>query len=193
METAAPGPQIPDSIVVKANQIVVSRVGADVFSRFYSFDHTRSRYFEANAWCIEHPSSCSPYLQHPHYYVVYALETDGRTPDAVGQFVVDVSGNLFTEPEFYGIPNCIEGPGECVFIDEAAAKQVAWRAGLESGIRAWKVHFHWFAGARQTFVWTVSNTLTATGPPDHRSGGRTVLIDANSGNVLDIFDWIEIS
>jgi hypothetical protein len=72
-----------------------------------------------------------------------------------------------------------------VFIGETAAISVARQAGLEPGLGAWGTHSHWYGGVFNTYVWTVDNTLTAD-EPTGRSSGRTGLIDANSGSVLQI-------
>jgi hypothetical protein len=54
-------------------------------------------------------------------------------------------------------------------------------------VKEWRTHFHWYGGELKTYVWTVENMLTvdeSTG----QSSGRTMLIDANSGLVLQVFD-----
>jgi hypothetical protein len=175
----------PD-IVKKSNQIVISLVGEKFFNEHYFFDPFRSRYYEADPWCIQHPSDCLRFLQKPHYLMVYSFRTNGITTEALSaEFVVDTSGNLITERDISGVPNCVNDPKECVFIDKASAISIAKSAGLETGIEEWKISFHWFAGNSKTFVWTVSNTL-------RKASGKVVVIDANSGTVIGIYDWFTI-
>jgi hypothetical protein len=179
--TPAPGAgsgQIPDCILEKSNQIVISRLGQAFFR-----EH-----------CIQNPGNCAEFVGKPRYRMAYSLSVpDLPGTDLPVAFVVDAAGNLVAEAEIEGLPDCVHDAKECVFtvVDEASAISIARQAGLEPGLGEWKTHFQWYAGEFNTYVWTVDNTLTADESTGH-SSGRTVLIDANSGNVLEIFDLQQV-
>lgn len=182
--------QIPDCILEKSNQIAISRLGKAFFREHVDFQPALSSYSEGDPTCIQNPSSCVEFVAKPHYRMAYTI----TVPDLPGQelpagFVVDAAGNLAPGAEIYGLPDCVHDRGECVFTvaDEAAAIAIARQAGLEAGLDPWSVHFHWYGGEFQTYVWTVENMLTAD-ESTGQSSGRSVLVDANSGEVLEIFD-----
>lgn len=92
-----------------------------------------------------------------------------------------------------GILDCIDNPEKCDFpIDEATAIQIAKNAGLEDGITDWKTSLHWYGGDLKTYVWTVQNTLSETPhskDQGYSASGKTVVIDANSGEVKEVSQW----
>lgn len=183
--------EIPDCILDKADQIAISRLGKAFFAKHARFEPTLSSYHEAEPTCLEVPSGCAAYLLKPYYQLAYSF-TVPDLPGVVlsGGFTLDAAGNLVPEVEIDGLPDCAHGPGECSFtvLDAASAVSIARQAGLEPGLSEWRTHFHWYGGEFHTYVWTVENTLTAD-EFSGQSSGRSVLIDANSGSVLQIFDW----
>jgi hypothetical protein len=70
-----------------------------------------------------------------------------------------------------------------------ALQGIAEKAGLEPGAEAWTYHFHWHHGY-ETYVWTVSTALARN---KYGGNGRVVVIDANDGHVLGIYNWSEMS
>jgi hypothetical protein len=192
--TPAPGAsagQIPDCILQRSNQIVISRLGRTFFREHVVFEPALSSYNEPDPYCVQDPSNCVEFLGKPHYRMVYSFSV----PDLPGtdlpiSFDVDAAGNLASGAEIDGLPDCVHDPGECAFavVDEASAIKIAREAGLEPGLDEWRAHFHWYGGEFHTYVWTVENTLTADGSTGQR-GGRSVLIDANSGAVLQSLNW----
>jgi hypothetical protein len=189
-----PSSKIPAFIVEKSNQVVIDLVGETFFQEHYKFDDNRSQYYDADSSCIEHPSNCLQFLQKPHYLIVYTLRFfDEEIPRTFAEFVVDSLGNLITEREVYGVPDCKNFPGECSFIDKTSVVSIAENAGLEPGIKPWRVDFHWRGLAPKTFVWSVKNTLSETQSPQYRASGRAVIIDANTGIVIEIVDWLAVS
>jgi hypothetical protein len=191
--TPAPGAvplQIPDCIVEKSNKLVISRLGKAFFQEHVVFQPALSSYSEGDSHCIQNPSSCVAFVAKPHYRMAYTI----TVPDLPGRelpagIVVDAAGNLAPGAEIDGLPDCVHDPGECAFkvVDEASAIAIARQSGLEPGVKEWRTHFHWYGGELKTYVWTVENMLTvdeSTG----QSSGRTMLIDANSGLVLQVFD-----
>lgn len=183
---------IPDAIVEQANQYIVSRVGSDFFESYVSMNEESSQYYPADDYCVEFPGECSAFLQEPHYLMVYSLKIPEKPfVDGLIEINLDENGELISEVEPSGVPNCIEEPTECEFpIDEARALEIAKEAGLEEGIKEWGVgSVHWYGGDLDTYVWGISNTLRED--DDGSAGGQAVIIDANTGEVMDeIMSWI---
>jgi len=107
--------------------------------------------------------------------------------DAIIDCVVRSNGSV---SRLEGVPSCIKDPGECIFpYDEAAARAIAERAGLEPGLEPWKFHFHWHVKF-EAYVWQVSNTLEEE---KETGSGQLVLINANDGHVVGIYRWSRIT
>jgi len=180
--------EIPEGILSKANQIVIARVGEAFFHDYWTFDPMGSRRNEPDPGCLQDPANCGPLAITAHYMIVYCFRVPGQTGVETGaELRLDTSGDLIPWDGATEIPDCASDFRECVFIDEAAAISVARQAGLEPGVGEWTTHFHWYPGEFNTYVWTVQNTLTSD--PLGGSGGRILLIDANSGKVLETSEW----
>ena len=175
---------MPSSIVEKSNQFIISKVGQDFFDKYIKIAINNCTYFTPSEYTIEHPESGAKFLQKPYYLMVYSFKIPEKPyVDGVIWFSVDTDGNVILEGGVFGIPD----PAKCDFpIDEAAAIQIAKNAGLEEGIAAWETSFHCYGSAR--YVWTVQNTLTAPSQGDLLSG-KGVVIDANSGEVIENYGW----
>ncbi|MCX6736981.1 MAG: PepSY domain-containing protein [Candidatus Parcubacteria bacterium] len=171
---------IPNPIVEKSNQFMISKVGKDFFNKYISLDYSESKYSEADKFCIDNPNSCSTIFQKPYYFMVYLFKITGKP--YINESIslnIDTNGNVIDEADI-AISDCINNPIECEFpIDARQAIEIAKTAGLEQGIKEWETSFHWFAGDLKTFVWTVQNSSS-------EYNGRTVVIDANSGKVYQI-------
>ncbi len=176
---------VPEFIIDKGNQFIISKVGLDYFSKYITFNPYSSRYVEGT----DYPHIASAYLRSPYYFMVYSFKIpDKPFVDESISFSVDLDGNVVSEPD--GIPNRLADPQEGEFsIDEEMAISIARKAGLEAGIRDWKTSFHWYAGNLKTYVWTVDNTLFSS---DDTAWGRTIIIDANDGKVLLQSSWQSI-
>ena len=92
---------------------------------------------------------------------------------------------LFRLSDFSGSLNLL-----CQIIDEEEAIQIAHNAGLEEGIKEWKTSFNYYAGDIDDYIWAISNTLYEN---DYHSGGKTVIINSHSGEVIEILSWIGVS
>lgn len=204
--TLTPGPPVndttaywpPEHILEKANQYLIPIVGETFFNQYLAFDCRRSQYRSPDQGCIENPSVCAEYLQYPHYVMAYHFGMPGAAfIDEQIFVVVDSAGNFIPEAHTEGLPlpMCLNEPDACQFpIGEADALAIAEEAGLETGIRAWQTSFHWYYGDRQTYVWTVSNTLNEEWEGyEYYAFGKVVLIDANTGAVLEIGGWTFIT
>ncbi|MHB8085436.1 MAG: hypothetical protein ACYDHZ_06400 [Dehalococcoidia bacterium] len=162
---------IPRFIIEKADQFIISQVGKDYFTKYISLDSLNSKYFEADR----------------RYDMTYLFKIP-ESPWVNGTIylAVDAKG-IINEKDAYGIPNCLKDPRKCKFpIDEQMAIDIAKSAGLEASAIEWKTSFHWYAGKYNTYVWTVENTF---GTSYNQGMGRGVAIDANTGNVLEIYNW----
>ncbi len=177
---------VPDAIMLRAQQIVISRSGRAVYDTYIRYDSTHSKYVPPNSYCQKHPSSCTAFLLDPHYALVFSFRVP--TIDSIRSigFLLDLNGDLIEDADFDGLLDCVNEPAECVVeVTEEQATHIAQSAGLEPGIRPWKTSFHWHAGVK-TYVWTVQNTLYVG---QDRWSGRTALIDANSGELYLIAEW----
>ena len=156
---------------------MISKVGQDFFEKYIKIAINNCTY------CIE----STDIFQGPYYLMVYSFKMPEKPfVDELIEFVVDTDGNVILEREPYGIPD----PAKCDFsIDEAEAIQIAKNAGLEDGIADWETSFHWYAGDLKTFVWAVQNTLPIPSGQDYSAYGKGVVIDANSGEVLQNYEW----
>jgi len=119
--------------------------------------------------------------------MVYTFKVTEKTwIDEIIEFAVDSAGNVITERSIYGIPECLSNSSHCIFgIDSVIAVNLAKQAGLEEGVKPWQANFHWFAGTINRYVWGVTNYLT-----DY--SGKVVIIDSNSGNIIEILNWAVI-
>jgi hypothetical protein len=182
--------EIPDSIIFKANNFLISKVGEQFFNSYIKFDSDISRYSPADSFCIEHPESCVEYLLEPHYYFVYSFKIPEKDyVDEIIGFVTDTIGNIVPSSEAYGIPKCTNN--NCwenfPLIEKEEAILIAQNNGLEEGIVDWILSFHFYSGEFDNYVWSVSNTLYQS---SSESGGKILLIDANNGIVIQTSNWI---
>lgn len=107
--------------------------------------------------------------------------------DEIIAFSVDTVGYIILEDKPYGIPECLSCPDCCVFgIDSADADSIAREAGLEEGVKPWEVTFEWRDRELNRYVWIVTTTIAEY---DNSSWGKTLVIDANSGIILETHDW----
>jgi hypothetical protein len=178
---------VPGSILFKSNNFIISYVGREFFNAYISYDH--AHYYDADSFCIENPENCAPFLQYPHYLIVYKFSIPEKPyVNEIVEFVVDTSGNVVPDREPFGLPNCPRNTcwGNFPIIDEEEAIQIARDAGLEDGIREWRTSFHFFAGDIDDYVWSVSNTLNEN---NGSSGGKTLTINSHTGEILKISSW----
>jgi len=187
---------LPPEIIDAGNRFIISRVGPDFFNNSINFNRNKSRYYPPNQMCLQDPDNCSAFLLHSHYLMVYDIKIP-QIPqcDEFIEFVLDSIGNIIEERDVFGLPDCVNNPGECLFpVDEAQAISIATNAGLEEGIKPWIIDFYWYGWDLRTFVWSVKNTLYEKSEGnEYYANGKIVVIDANSGEVLRIDSWLVIS
>jgi hypothetical protein len=163
--------EIPSSVIKKADQIIVEKTGKEFFEAYIDLDLRRSK------------------LTADHYVMVYRLIIpDKPYVNEVIEFSVDKNGNLLKEKNARGIPNCIEG--ECGFdIDEGRAREIAKESGLDEGIIDWKTSFTW-NDKHNLYIWQILATEYETqGSEGYKGNGEEILIDANSGKILEKNEW----
>jgi hypothetical protein len=166
---------IPEFIIEKGNQFIISKVGAEYFNKYITFNSSDSKYVVGTDY---HQAS---FLNNASYLMVYSF----RIPDKPWvneslSFFMDLQGNVVAVSP--AIPDIINHPEEGEFpIDKQMAVEIAKNAGLEPGIKDWEAIFHWYYGDPETFVWTVRNTLSES---DIGGYGKVIVIDANDGKVL---------
>ena len=183
---------IPDTIISKGNNFIISRVGEQFFNSYIKYDSEKSRYSPADSFCIEHPSSCAEFLLKPHYYFVYTFKIPEKDfVDEIIEFVTDTLGNVVSSRDAFGIPECPYNDcwNNFPLIENDDAVTIAQNNGLEQGIRDWSISFHFYAGEFDNYVWEVSNTLYQS---SSESGGKTILIDASNGEIVQSSNWISI-
>jgi len=196
--SASPDDSIPAVIIERATEFVVSRLGEHFFDGNVRFDPNHSQ---------AHPSL-------PHYPVEFAE----RHPDLASrpcfrmvfdlavreqpwaqsriEFLVDSRGDTLPDVPVLGLPDCVHDPRECQFpIDEERAVDLAKAVGFQAGVTSWTVTFGWQQHDAPhhfpaTFVWRISNTLSLSPTRDE---GATIVIDANSGEVLWRGGWVRES
>jgi len=108
------------------------------------FQPDLASYEEGDPYCIQNPANCTEFVRKPRYRMAYSLSVpDLPGTDLTVAFVVGAAGNLVTEAEIEGLPDCVHDPMECAFtvVDEASMISIARQAGLESGLGQWRTHF----------------------------------------------------
>jgi hypothetical protein len=167
---------VPEAILKLAQQHVVARVGEDAFERYFTYDDSAS----AHVFPRQKDSDSTQ----PYYVVMYALKIDA-VPEYDRRAIIrlDENGHLLQEP--HGVPDCVKDPSECEFkINETEARRIAAAAGLKPGIRDWHAQFLWHPDLG--YIWAVESLLDKD---SRRWVGESLLIDANTGEVLDRKKW----
>ncbi len=175
---------IPDLIIARANEFLISKVSERFFYSYIKFNHDLSRFSLADTYCIKHPSRCTEFLLKPHYYFVYNFKISEKDfVDEIIEFVTDSLGNVVQSRKLFGIPKCPNNNccNNFPLIEKEDAIKIAKEYGSEEGLNKWILSFHFFAGDLYNYVWKVKNILYKT---DYEFGGKTLLIDANTGRIV---------
>lgn len=162
---------IPATVKQNADQVIISRTGKDFFDQYITLDLNRSKVIP------------------PDYFVVYRMVIpDKPFVNETIEFTVDAEGKLNKKFSVTGIPECLSGG--CAFeINEQEAIDIAAKAGMEKGIKEWKAAFAWDDNYNR-YVWRViSVTSESPNSQGTRSSGKDILIDTNTGEILQSNDW----
>ena len=181
-ESDSPG-SAPPEILASAKEYAVSKVGEEFFDSYMTLQGSRFiplKPENLGRWALPDWSRQARYEVVFHLYI--PEEPWVSVPCVVN---IKQDGSWFSDPNAYeGLPNCVSDPGECECpIDRDAAIAIASEAGLEAGAGSWNTLFHWSGRMDSTYVWSVYNRLSGT------AGGKGVVIDANSGEVLGESSW----
>jgi len=179
-----------DAIREKADQAIIDRVGRAFFEMHYAFDLVNSHYEGSDPGCDPNVSGCEQQLPVGNYMMVYKFQAPGKnTYSPLVGFTLKVRQDKIKATDFIGIPDCITDSSECEFlIDDQSAIEIAREAGLEKGLDEWGIDYYWRVVDPETYVWAISNTISAN-QSTGQSKGQTVVIDANSGNVIEVQNW----
>jgi hypothetical protein len=162
---------VPKDLLNKANDYIKLRTGDDFFEKYISPDFVRTRF--------------TP----PYYFLTYRLIMPEKPyVNTVIQFSIDSTGVIVKDRDIIGIPNCADGG--CSFnISEEQAIKIAKDSGLEKGIKPWKTGFIWNPNLKQ-YTWHIlSISAESQSSEGFRGNGKEIIIDPNSGLVLEMNDW----
>ncbi len=165
--------QIPLDVLKKTDQFIISKTGNDFFKKYITVDFLQSKHIS------------------PNYLMVYKFYMPEKPfVDELIRFTADSSGNVLTQYEVVGIPDCNSNPMDCDFVvDEKIAKQIATEYGLPKGINDWKVEFVWEAKYNK-YVWHLFSTLKESqGDFGYRADGEQIVIDPNNASVIYQDRW----
>ena len=162
---------VPKDLLAKANDYIKQRTGSDFFEKYVSPDFVRTK------------------LTPPYYFLTYRLIMPEKPyVNTVIQFSIDSTGNVIKDRDIIGIPDCVEGG--CNFsITEEQAIKIATDSGLDKGVKPWKTGFLWEPKLNQ-YTWHILSTSSESQSSEgFRGYGNEVIIDPNSGLVLEMNDW----
>jgi hypothetical protein len=168
-----PQTEIPDNVRTAADNFIISNTGKEFFNNYITIDLRRT---------VHNP---------PFYHLAYRLIIPAKPyVNELIEFVMDDKGNVNREFDIKGIPDCLSGEHNCEFdIDENKAIEIARSADLEEGIKEWKTAFNW-SSKHNKYVWHILSTLEESeGSQGMRGSGKEVIIDPNSGEVIEINEW----
>lgn len=187
--------EVPGSIKTKGDEFIISKIGKSRFDSWIKYQFGNS-YKDAIYVCTQDNPACT------HYQLSYRLKVpDKPFVDYFFSFEMDGHAHLIhydrlpycienheacvLSLEKLPLPNCVHTAEECGFpIDGLQGREIAKRAGFEKGMREWKTYFTFY---NKTFVWIVRNTLFANSTGGE--SGKEMVIDANSGSVLETRKW----
>jgi|GEM_PF-1245411 hypothetical protein len=168
----APPVEIPANILEKANAYIKGKVTEDFFNKYITLDPWRTK------------SNISS------YYFLYRFIIP-RKPFINGlmEFSTDTLGKVRKNSP-YGIPDIKSDPAKGIFnIDRAAAEQIARKAGLAPGLKKWQINFVWYKKLN-LYAWSVRTTLEIIDDNfSVQAKGNEILIDPNTGKILESANW----
>jgi hypothetical protein len=162
---------IPSAVKNSADQVIISRTGKDFFDQYITLDLNRSKVIP------------------PDYFMVYRLVIPEKPyVNEIVEFTVNAEGKLNNSFSVTGIPECTSGG--CAFtVNEQKAIEIAAKSGLLKGIKEWKAAFAWNEKFNK-YVWRVVSVLSEPkNPQESKSMGKDIIVDANSGDILENNDW----
>lgn len=164
---------VPEKIKEKVDNYIAAKTGEDFFVKYVSLNETAS------------------FFDSVKYYWVYDISIPGKewVTGKIDLFT-DSLGNIDQLMEVNGIPDCGTNPNGCSFdITPNQAFKIAIKEGLKPGIKEWSQKFLWNAKFNK-YVWQIISTLEESqGSQGFRGSGEEIIIDASTGEKLDINEW----
>ncbi|MBK8664156.1 MAG: hypothetical protein IPN18_21095 [Ignavibacteriales bacterium] len=164
---------VPEKIKEKVDNYIAAKTGEDFFVKYVSLNETAS------------------FFDSVKYYWVYDISIPGKewVTGKIDLFT-DSLGNIDQLMEVNGIPDCGTNPNGCSFdITPNQAFKIAIKEGLKPGIKEWSQKFLWNAKFNR-YVWQIISTLEESqGSQGFRGSGEEIIIDASTGEKLDINEW----
>jgi hypothetical protein len=164
---------VPEKIKEKVDNYIAAKTGEDFFVKYVSLNETAS------------------FFDSVKYYWVYDISVSGKewVTGKIDLFT-DSLGNIDQLMEVNGIPDCGTNPNGCSFdITPNQAFKIAIKEGLKPGIKEWSQKFLWNAKFNR-YVWQIISTLEESqGSQGFRGSGEEIIIDASTGEKLDINEW----
>ncbi len=164
---------VPDSIITKGNDYLISIVGKDFFEQNIKFDREKSSQIKSN------------------YQLYYNFQIAGlEYIDEEIYFFLDNSGKLVEKYDVVGVPNCNRKPEECDFnISKNKAIEISKGEGMQDGIKDWIVDFEWDSQLRR-YAWHIRSTYREIGEGEfYKASGEEAIISTNDGKVLKFRKW----
>ncbi len=165
--------EVPENILRKADNFVMSKTGEEFFKKNIRFDSLRSRKIKEGYFIrYNYTRKEYPFVNEPVY------------------FTVDSTGKPLKKNGIVGIPNCIFNPENCVYnIDETKAIEIAQKEGLAKGVKKWSVSFRWSPKLKR-YVWHIISTTHEFGKGKHyKAEGMEMMIAPTNGEVLSKSEW----
>lgn len=165
--------KIPQNIIEQADEFIISKCGREFFDKYIKLDFEQSKFVSS------------------FYLMKYKFKMPEKSfVDETIEFSIDTLGNIISEKEIYGIPDCINNPTDCKFnITKSQAKEIALKNNFDKGIKDWKYDFT-YSTKYQKYVWQIRTTLSEfKSESRYRASGKEMIIAPFDGKVIEISDW----
>jgi hypothetical protein len=164
--------EIPAEIKERADAFIMTRTSIEYFRSYFKLDEKLSK------------------LDTPYYSLAYRYQIPEKPfVDERVVIIIDTAGNISEKGSLPGIPVCVRDSAFCSFnIDEKGAIKIAEENGIGKGMKL-KAEFKWDE-KYSAYIWEVlSVEESSEGTHGFRGRGEKILIDPNSGSVLDVSEW----
>lgn len=163
---------IPSEVRLKAEEFVITKTGKKFFNDYIRLDYKKTAKTENG------------------YLMVYNLSIPDKEIAGEIRFSLDTLGNIKTNKEIVGIPECTLNPEDCSFnISKEEAASIAAKSGLDEGVKVWDIKFIWNTTYKK-YLWDITSTLRERkGSGFYRAAGKTMLIDPGSGEIIKTNQW----
>lgn len=164
---------VPDKIITKADQFVISKTGQDFYNAYLHFNYEESRRIDNR------------------YYLVYNMrDLDREYVDELIYFSADTNGVVLKDYEVVGIPDCNSDPDKCRFeLTRDQAIDIAENEGITEGKAGREVSFRW-SSEFNSYVWHILSTEQESGTEDtYKANGSEIILSPADGTILAKRTW----